>query len=73
MAANKTISVKATAKGYYIGPREIGDVFDFVCLNGQEPKSSWFVKLGDVVEPKAKPALPKAEKKDDALTGLDLV
>lgn len=47
-------SVRAIAKGYHIGPREVGEVFTIA----EGATSKWFVD----VEPKAK-AKPKAEQK----------
>lgn len=52
------VKVKATAKGFYIGPRSAGDVFDMpLNKDGSEPHSKWFtviksaVKKSDVKKP----------------------
>ena len=38
--------VKATKKGYYLGPRAVGDEFDLpLRADGKEPTGSWFVKI----------------------------
>ena len=57
------VKVKATAKGYHVGPREVGDVFD-VPFNkdGTPPKSKWFTVLD---EPKPVKASHPVSQDDD--------
>jgi hypothetical protein len=56
--AGATVKVRATAKGYSGGPRDVGDVFDMpLNKDGSKPKGKWFV---EVEQPKkaAQPAKP---------------
>jgi len=50
-----TVEVRATAKGFYNGPRSPGDKFDYpLNKDGSIPKATWFVAV--VKKPVAKPA-----------------
>lgn len=69
------VTVQATAKGYYLGPREPGDKFKMpLNKDGSQPKGSWFNILPQ--EPvKEAPARDVKEKKPatTVLTDEDLV
>lgn len=61
-----TVLVKATAKGYHVGPREIGDTFEVKPdPKTGEVKASWFKPVKEEVEAKSEP------KGKTALTGGD--
>lgn len=69
----KEVSVKATAKGYYNGPREPGDKFQ-MALNkdGSQPKGSWFTVLPQEPVKSAPAADAGAKGKATVLTDEDL-
>lgn len=59
------IKVKAIAKGYYNGLREIGDVFVIGPIRGKAPGAKWYV-------PVEKQPAPATEKKAAVLTDSEL-
>lgn len=66
---DELVSVQATAKGFFNGPREPGDKFQMpLNKDGSQPKGSWFTVL------KQSPAKKAQEKKSDStvLTDEDL-
>lgn len=61
-----TVLVEAIAKGFHIGPREIGDKFEVKPgKDGKAPSAKWFKSVEEKAE--AKPQ----EKGKTALTGGD--
>lgn len=61
-----TAKVKASAKGYFIGPREVGDVFDMPLKpDGTPMKGSWFevlsIDTGEKPEPAPEPTKQLAQ------------
>lgn len=68
------VKVKATAKGYYHGPREPGDTFQMAFnKDGSQPKGSWFTVLPQEPVKKAPAAGADEKGKTTVLTDEDLV